>query len=581
MRKWANEVFPRTLGALFAVAIVICVLGITARQIHAQTQYPAPSWTGGDAYQAILNYNNYFYSGQTSTASSSLTLYSGEAGYNNSTGNGQNFGVIFDTNQSSSAPYWHTFWTEAEQIEVAEDAYWWAANTGGNPGKYLTEINDLAEGFIDEQYPTSNFCSKTPPWSSGSAYCWHGSGYTDIEYAYPISSGIGNGGDWFNDDLMWASMAFARAWRISYKANPSAPVAGWLTAARNTVDYVWANAQAQTNAANGGTNGTEVGLLQAFCNTNKPQDGVNGVNTPGKTCVQQYGTQYTGWRPNLDAEVNFTFVIAAKMIADDLTLSGDTTDAQTYKNEAAAVWAWTKENLIDTTSQYASTCTSTMTNLYNNNTTFQGLSSNQTCAEVYDANSSGTIGGQPAGFDGEAGYWNWLSATAPALSTWDFSMNYGTAIQAAIRMGEPTTAQELANYLMYGLSNPNHGYAGNYEYGSTGIPYSILPNYGQGGNFSGSNGIALRGLAYGLFQPDLASGSSQQYLDTLALKWAQANMQAAFNNANSNYVMWNDWAQDTADETPAPGGTFNSWDCSDAVAGMLTIGTAATPPGGK
>jgi hypothetical protein len=602
MRKTVRVFTTCASGAMAAFAALVFALASPAWQAQAQTQYSAPSWTGGDAYQAILNWNNYFYSGQYSTASSSLDLYPGEASYNNTTGNGENFGIIYDNDppaapssyppSSPSLAYWETFWTEAEAIEVVEDAYWWAADTKGSPSKYLTEVNNLAEGFIDLQYPTTNFCKNNTPWTSGdsaNAYCWHGANYASMWYDSPEGSGKGNGGDWFNDDLMWASMAFARAWRITYNADPSAPVSGWLTAAQNQVDYVWANAQAQTNAANGATNGTEVGLLQAFCNTNKASDGGPDGDVPGETCVQSYGTNYTGWRPNLDAEVNFSFVNAAMMVGDDLTLTGDATDAQTYYNEAAAVYAWAKENLISTAFSDAQTCTSTMTSLYNSNTTFQGLSTNQTCAEVYDSNSIGTIGGQSVGFNGEDGYWNWLSSTPPSQGTGDYSMNYGNAIQAAIRMGDTTTAQEIANYLMYGLdqNGETHGYVGNYEYSNTDIPYYVLPNYGQGGNYSGSNGIALRGIAYGLFQYDANSSltqnmSSHAYLDKLALNWAQANMQAAWDNkANDEDVMWNDWTP--GDTTPNLGGSYNysSWDCGDAAVGMLTIGTAATPPGGN
>lgn len=67
-------------------------------------------------------------------------------------------------------------------------------------------------------------------------------------------------GDWFNDDLMWVAIAFARAYQIT-------GTKGWLEAAENQVDYVWANAQAQTEA-----DGKVVGLLQTFCNKNGGKD---------------------------------------------------------------------------------------------------------------------------------------------------------------------------------------------------------------------------------------------------------------------------------------------------------------------
>lgn len=561
MRKTVHVFSICASGAMVASAALVFALAATGCVARAQNQ-PAPSWTGGDAYQAILNYNNYFYSGQTSTADSSLTLYSGESGYNDSTGNGQNFGVIYNTDPNpTKQPYWSTFWYEAEEMEVAEDAYWWAVTNSGSTGKYLTEVNNLAQGFVDEQYPLSNFCNKTPPWSGGNAYCWHGSGYTDIEYEYPINEGNGNGGDWFNDDLMWASRAFVRAYDVTN--NNGTPVSDWLTAAENQVSYVWSNARAQFSA-----DGTQVGLLQSFCNTNKPGDGP----TSGETCLQQYGLSQTTWAPNLDAEVNFPFVIAAKMIANDLTAEGDTGDAATYNNEAAKVYAWAVNNLITTTTTAAQTCTTAMTNLANSNSTFASLSTSQTCAEVYDANNSGVItedgSQQTVGFNGESGYWSWIPASS--TSSWDFSMNYGNAIQAAILMGDTTTAQQVANYLMYGLDNndPNHDYAGTYTYG--GISYNILPNYGsEGGNYDGSNGIALRGVSYALYRSDL---------DQLTLNWAQANLQAAWNNANSNNVMWNDWTPgDTTGGSTDPSYVYNSWDCSDAVVGMLNVAA----PGGS
>lgn len=157
---------------------------------------------GNEAYQGILNWNNYFYSGQTSTQSSSLALYNGESGYNQSNGNGYNFGVIFDWGTDNSGyqttysgqsggspnsdPYWGTFWVEAEALENAVDAYWWAKANNGNKGKYLAEVNNIAQGFIDEQWPLSNFYSHHAPWLNGylgDTLQWYGTGYQDITHA--------------------------------------------------------------------------------------------------------------------------------------------------------------------------------------------------------------------------------------------------------------------------------------------------------------------------------------------------------------------------------------------------------------
>jgi hypothetical protein len=395
--------------------------------------------------------------------------------------------------------------------------------------------------------PPSNFGAGTPS-SGGDPYNWHGTDYTDTNYN---SQGNGNPtgpGDWFNDDLMWASIAFARAYQIT-------GTSGWLQAAEEQVDYVWANAQAQTNAADGGTDGTVVGLLQSFCNKNNGKDGDCSTTSP--------------WAPNLDAEVNFTFVIAADLLANNTTVK-----STHYQNARNAVYAWAIANLYTETSPQAIACTER---------------SGVTCAEIYDTNNTAT-------FNGEHGYWSGYtvpisppSASASSNpSSWDFTMNYGNAIQAAVRMGDYQKAQRIANYLMYGLSNPRHPYAGVYQWDAN-TAYCILPHYGpadngpatmidncavatnnvtydEGDNYAGSNGIALRGVAYGLFR---------NALDTTTKNWAQANVQAAWNNKNADNVIWDDWTPSAVTGTkyfPKQGAyVYDSWDCSDAVAGLLTV----------
>jgi len=207
-----------------------------------------------------------------------------------------------------------------------------------------------------------------------------------------------------------------------------------------------------------------------------------------------------------------------------------------------------------------------------------------TCAEIFDDNNAGP-------FNGENGYWSKYEKSATP-SDWDFTMNYGNAIQAAVRMGDKQKAQNIANYLMYGLSNPRHPYAGVYHWDAK-TGYNILPYYGperavvtngvttlvhadydEGSNYAGSNGIALRGVAYGL---------SRGALDQATLQWAQANVQAAWNNKNEDYVVWDDW-------TPShvtgkykyfprqPDYVYDSWDCSDAVAGLLTVPNPVPKP---
>lgn len=506
MKTEIVELLPKKSCTWFAcVALVFVFLLSETRLASAQ----APTWTENNAYQAYTAYSgtNYFYTGQLSTVNNGQA----NSNYSDPTGNGENYSIFVDHQGSTT---WGTFWYEAEEIEVAEDAYYWAVKNGGNSQKYINEINDLCQGFIDDMNPTSNFGDYVP-WNGGDPYNWHGTSYSSDNYRPGPE-----GGDWFNDDLMWASIAFARAYQIT--GTP-----GWLTAAEEQVNYVWVNAQAETNAPGGGTTGgTEVGLLQSFCNKNNGKDG-------------DCSSTDTTWNPNLDAEVNFTFVIAA-----DLLYHNTTGNTQTmYQQERDAVYKWAMDNLYSTTSTSASTCA-----------TKTGL----TCAEIYDSNDSASWNNYGT-FNGEHGYWSGKK-TKP-ISTWDFSMNYGIAIQAATREGDFIAAQNIANYLMYGLSNPNHGYA-QPAYSYNGNAYNILPNYGtNGGNYDGSNGIALRGVGFGL---------SRGALNNATLLWAQANLQAAWNKKNTDNVMWNDWV----DLTPAPINTFyifNSWDCSDAVAGMLDI----------
>lgn len=501
MKTKVIEMLHHACGTWFVFTALVFVFVLSStRPASAQT---APTWTENNAYQAYTAYSgtNYFYNGPNTFT------------WSNPTGNGNTYSIFVN---KQGTTIWNTFWIEAEEIEVAEDAYYWAVKNGGNQQKYIDEVNDLCQGFIDKMKPTSNFNGNVP-WNGGDPYNWHGSGYASDDYAPGPE-----GGDWFNDDLMWSAIAFARAYQITGKS-------GWLTAAEEQVDYVYAKAQAETNASGGGTGGTEVGLLQAFCNKNNGKDGDCSSND-------------TSWGPSLDAEVNFTFVIAADLLANNTSGATKTT----YLNERDAVYKWAMDNLYSTTSTHANNCTA---------------SAGVTCAEIYDSNRTASFSG--GSFNGENGYWSGKATSA--ISTWDFSMNYGTAIQAATREGDFTSAQNIANYLMYGLSNPNHGYATTYSY--NGNTYKVLPNYGtEGSNYDGSNGIALRGVGFGL---------SRSALNNATLLWAQANLQAAWNQKNSDNVIWNDWTDSTGSTsdpllTPPPY-VYDSWDCSDAVVGLLDI----------
>jgi hypothetical protein len=525
MKQTLPEILPYRLYARIAqIALLLLFAFSASRTASGQTA----TWTATDAFHAYDVYTSpsyFFWSDRTA----------GEVKYS----------IIVDQKGEKA---WHTFWQEAEKIELAEDAYYRAAekNEPALKTRYKDQVNHLCQGFIDKMYPLSNFGKHGDP------YDWHGTGYKDTDYSSqrnPRATSSGPG-DWFNDDLMWAAIAFARAYQITGEQ-------GWRTAAENQVDYVWANAQAQTNAPDGGIGGTVVGLMQAFCNKNGGKDGDCEPSSTSSPAAPR-------WAPNLDAEVNFTFVIAADLLANNTTVK-----STHYRQARDAVYAWAMANLYTESSEQAQACTK---------------SSGTICAEIYDNNNSHT-------FNGEHGHWSKYKVPSEPCTTpssnpscWDFSMNYGNAIEAAVRMGDHEKAQHIANYLMWGMSNPRHPYAGVYHWDAN-TNYNILPYYGpeedvviggahtkvpsdydEGSNYAGSNGIALRGVAYGL---------SRHALDRTTLQWARANVQAAWNNKNADKVMWDDWAPGQVTGSykysKKRDYVYDSWDCSDGVAGLLTV----------
>jgi hypothetical protein len=419
--------------------IAVSALVLSAAIARAQA---APSWTQNNAYQAWEGFKGYFYT-------------SGAKGGD----------IIAEQRIGNQSPnHWSAMWQEAEEIEVAEDAFYWSQRIGGNTSNYLTHVNNLCNGFIDNMTPAGYI-------GPGGKLDWSG--------------------DVFNDDLMWASIAFARAYQITHDPD-------WLTAAKNQFNTVWTRAQ----AGNGG-------LIQSQKHT--PRDG-------------------STWVPNLDAPVNFTFVIAGYLIYDN---TGDAS----YKNKADTVYAWASANLFG--AAVAGPACQNQTGL--------------TCVKIYDSNNTGPFP-------------NYKSYTGGTIGRSDYAYNYGTAIQAAVREAlagndaatNEAAAQNIANYLMFNMNNPNFPYGPPYN------GYNILPNYGQDGtNNAGYNGIALRGVGLGL---NRKNAGGQPILNATTLAWAQTNLQAAWNIRNSDNVMWNDWVDSI------PGNyTYHSWDCSSAVAGMLDI----------
>jgi Glycosyl hydrolase family 76. len=309
----------------------------------------------------------------------------------------------------------------------------------------------------------------------------------------------------FNDDLNWATIAFIRAYKATWDAGM--PNISWLRDAEANFNTVYNRA----STGNGG-------LAQ----------------------IQPPSPMPANWKPNLDAPANFTFVIAGYLIYE---CNGDIN----YKKKADGVYKWSVNNLYTTSSHNGGPCVPPNSTL--------------TCGKVIDSNP---------GKKYTNGTWQNLPNTL-RVGPSDFTYNYGIAIKAALLVGghdNLVIAQNIANYLMFNFNNKvtpaNHTvYAGTYNY--NGRTWNILPNYGQGGkNNGGYNGIAFRGIGYGI---------SVGALNATTVQWASANVQAAWNNRNNDNLIWNTWIQDSSGKTPDSGSLF-SWDCSAALAGLLNIPVA-------
>ena len=158
------------------------------------------------------------------------------------------------------------FWTSAELIEMAEDAYTWAKNAdSGEASAYLSEVTALANGFNAQH-----------------ASWW-------------------NGSDLYDDDMMWAAIAFIRA----YDATGTS---GYLTDAEDAFNTVYNRGL----ASNGG-----LYWYTAGCSGH-----------PATGCSNTYENSAANW----------TFVIAGHMLT---SASGNST----YGTEATGVWNWAIANL--------------------------------------------------------------------------------------------------------------------------------------------------------------------------------------------------------------------------------------------
>lgn len=191
------------------------------------------------------------------------------------------------------------FWEQANEIAMAVDAYNWAVkNDTANLNNYVAEINSICAGFTDVHGHS---------WSS----------------------------DLFNDDLNWATMAFARAYQATGTASQ-------LADAETNFNTVWLRAQSTAGSGNG-----LAGLIQ--------------IQPPTA--------------PNLDSPVNFTFVIAGYLLYN---ITGTTT----YKSEADNVYAWSMANLYQPTVE-GGVCDGHIT---------------LTCSKIYDANNL-SVGGTTGAAD--------------------------------------------------------------------------------------------------------------------------------------------------------------------------------------
>ena len=221
------------IGSLILLLLVAAVLACTRLSTTAGAQ--SLTWNESDVDAMWTGYTNDFYV----LAASGHHIFGVTAGNTTITG----------------------FWEEANEIAMAEDGYDWATtdyNSLGSGSAISSMIDDLCAGFVAHNGSL---------WSA----------------------------DQYDDDILWATMAFARAYQITGDNS-------WLADATNNFNYVWANGQ---------------------------EDGVTDGSL-GLTQVRGDKRMY--------ANVNFTFVIAGDMLYD---LTGNSI----YKSEADVIFNWSKTNL--------------------------------------------------------------------------------------------------------------------------------------------------------------------------------------------------------------------------------------------
>jgi predicted alpha-1,6-mannanase (GH76 family) len=209
-------------GALCIFTALMFVMGAT--------RPASATWRAVDAQNAWSAYQNAF-------------LYLEPDGYSR----------VFVTVQGGTTP--EDFWRQAEEIEVAEDAYEENKTTANK-----NMVESLCDGFI----------------------YLHGDTWTSNLY---------------DDDLMWATIAFARAYQITGTGR-------WLTDAEKNFNAVYTRG----HGSDGGMYWYSQGCPSSCTNTYQ------------------------------NSAANWTFVIAGKILYN---ITGTTS----YKTEADGVYAWSKTNL--------------------------------------------------------------------------------------------------------------------------------------------------------------------------------------------------------------------------------------------
>jgi hypothetical protein len=211
----------------------LSVSSISALILYFFTASPCAfaQWTPADAQAAFSDYNDAFYLNSS----------------------GDNY--IYRVSQGATSP--SGFWVQAEEIEMAIDAYNQNPTTANQ-----TIINQLCNGFTAEY---------TGNWSSDS----------------------------YDDDLMWATIAFTRAAKATGNS-------AWLADAETNFAVVWS----------------------------RGYDTTFGGGIWWNSAVENTSSGYK------NSAANWTFVIAGNLLYE---ATGNTT----YQSEAATIFSWAFSNLYD------------------------------------------------------------------------------------------------------------------------------------------------------------------------------------------------------------------------------------------